>query len=221
MDYQMRPLAATNNPNTITTLVKKPVSTRTMRPAAIIFHTSTLTSNHAKHKYNTTSRHDQPIVQHSPPADCSSTLPMNDHATGDKLKVVAEQLELLVDYTNEGDSSSFRSSSCSSSPQPQANLNKGKCSNRLKTILMIYMKILNIGPLDYHLSDSSKSNRARNFHYPQVQYLRQQILNYIENLDGYCDSINNLHMILKSTAMISLMSAYEKIVTEIAPSSRD
>lgn len=92
--------------------------------------------------------------------------------------------------------------------------------SNIKNIFNIYSKLLNISPIETHLpvilSQKWPPNRANN---PQCDrrllVARQQVLNYIENLNGYCDSINLLRCILKSAAMIGVMVAFDGILEEI------
>lgn len=44
---------------------------------------------------------------------------------------------------------------------------------------------------------------------------RRWVLAYIENLNGYCDSINNLRLLLKATDIVAVIDAYDGIVLEI------
>lgn len=88
---------------------------------------------------------------------------------------------------------------------------------RIKTMLSIYWKLLNISPIELHLI--SKDNHADN--YIDILSSRLQVLHYIENLNGYCDSINRLRLILKSTPMIGVMIAYDKIMINLRNKKAD
>lgn len=85
-------------------------------------------------------------------------------------------------------------------------------TTRIRTILSIYTKLLNLSPIEFHLTPQKVDQSMRNCN---ILDCRLHILHYIENLKGYCDSINTLRVILKSSTMISVMRAYEKICESI------
>lgn len=83
----------------------------------------------------------------------------------------------------------------------------------LKTIFSIYFMMIRLSPLECHFSiPTIKSNETKS---QPLQYSRQQVLSYIESLDGYPGSINTLRLILKSETMIAVMGAYEQIVDQL------
>lgn len=130
-------------------------------------------------------RHDQPC----------NLLAINDKIKGDKLNSIADQLAHLVQDPN-----------ISSPSEPRDN-----CA-RIRTILRIYWKLLNLSPLEFHLSTKEPIFCSNKFN---IVNSRIQVLCYIENLDGYCDAINKLRLILKSPSMISVMMAFNKIIREL------
>lgn len=99
----------------------------------------------------------------------------------------------------------------------------------LRTIFSIYFKLIQLSPLDYSLIPSfrkSSQNKTQRKPYGHNDYYslcdihnpRTQVLNYIENLGGYSDSINTLRLILKSTSMVSVINAYEQIASLVVES---
>lgn len=122
-------------------------------------------------------------------------LAINDKIRENKLKTIGEQITQLVQDPN-----------ISSGPEPI-----NTCA-RIKTILRIYWKLLNLSPLEFHINSSETIYKPNSF---DILNSRQQVLYYIENLDGYCDAINKLRLILKSQNMISAMTAFNKIVIEV------
>lgn len=90
-----------------------------------------------------------------------------------------------------------------------------KNSSRIETILRIYWKLLNMGPLEFHLLSKQSKHCSNTF---DILESRLQVLDYIESLHGYCDSISKLRLILKSMNMFSVMSVYDKIISELKSS---
>lgn len=121
-------------------------------------------------------------------------LAVNDKIRENKLKVIGDQIIHLVQDPN-----------ISGSAQPD------NCA-RIKTILRIYWKLLNLSPLEFHLNSKEAIYSQERFN---ILASRQQVLHYIENLDGYCDAINKLRLILKSQTMVSVMTAFNKIIREV------
>lgn len=76
---------------------------------------------------------------------------------------------------------------------------------RIETILAIYSKLLSLGPLEFHLIPKNGGSDI------DLLELRVKILQFIENLDGYCNSIGLLRFILKSPTMVGAMFAHRNI----------
>lgn len=91
--------------------------------------------------------------------------------------------------------------------------------SRLATIMKIYRKVLKTSPLSYAQIDCLSSGNSRIHPYNQTQLsmleCRQALLDYIQTLNGYCDSINILRLIMKSSSMTSVMHAFDCIIEKI------
>lgn len=91
--------------------------------------------------------------------------------------------------------------------------------SRIATVINIYHKILNLSPLSAQISCSSVSGNFKlcPYNHGQLSMLecRQAVLDYIENLNGYCDSINILRLIMKSITMTGVMQAFDHITEKI------
>lgn len=79
--------------------------------------------------------------------------------------------------------------------------------SRIETVLAIYSKLLSLGPLELHLVPKNGSDAKFD-----LLKLRLQVLHFIENLDGYCNSISMLRLILKSPTMIGAIFAHKSII---------
>lgn len=91
--------------------------------------------------------------------------------------------------------------------------------SKIKMIMRIYQTVLNASPLDCRLiyrknSDSSHSYDKNTLF--NILIASQQVLDYIESLPGYCDLINSLRLILKSTRMVNVMIAYDTLIRGVA-----
>lgn len=91
----------------------------------------------------------------------------------------------------------------------------------LRRALSIYFKLLSISPLEsnYEPLIVRKSSRSIQTNKSSGKFslnnTRLKVLNYIENLEGYSDSINSLRLLLKSSNMIYVIKAYEAIVANL------
>lgn len=121
-------------------------------------------------------------------------LAVNDKIRENKLKVIGDQITHLVQ-----------------DPNISGPLQPDNCA-RIKTILRIYWKLLNLSPLEFYINSKEAIYNQERFN---VLDSRLQVLHYIENLDGYCDAINKLRLILKSQTMVSVMTAFHKIICEV------
>lgn len=143
---------------------------------------------------------------------CCDALLVGNASTSHRLRSVGQQLIHLVQYDTVAQAAA-------SDSQFQARfLSKSSFADRsrLSTIMSIYVKVLNLGPLELLMN-------AKNPIYNSYQFCildsRQQVLEYIENLGGYCDSINLLRLILKSPAMINVMSVYGELIRQVPPTN--
>ena len=133
---------------------------------------------------------------------------INQKTTDYKLRIVANQLANLILMPMPSQAGEKLSATC---PYVQReNLDR----YRIKTILSLYTKLLETSPLVCSLPIVENLfdyvNKQR-----KLDFARQQVLILIESLDGYCDLINHLRQMLKSTPMIAAISAFDKIVREI------
>lgn len=87
--------------------------------------------------------------------------------------------------------------------------------SRIETIFAIYSKLLSLGPLEFHLVPKSGSDTRFD-----LLELRLQVLHFIENLDGYCNSIGMLRFILKSQTMIGVMFVHKSIMEMVLKTRR-
>lgn len=136
---------------------------------------------------------------------CDSLL-SNDQAIKDRLKFIGEQ---LVQFIKLEDYHPIRS-----------NLKNQQQHLKVKTIWNIYLKLLRAGPLDLYWNYKRSNTNSTSSSYfrdgnGELAGARQQVLSLIEGLNGYCDSINKLRLILKCPTTIAVLSAYEDIVEEI------
>lgn len=88
-----------------------------------------------------------------------------------------------------------------------ANLSAKSYESRIETVFAIYSKLLSLGPLEFHLIPKSGGDTRFD-----LLELRVQVLHFIENLDGYCNSIGMLRFILKSQTMIGVMFVHKSIM---------
>lgn len=84
------------------------------------------------------------------------------------------------------------------------------CDNselRFDRLLTIYWKVLgSLGPLEARLNRKNGSNIDSN-----LLELRLRALRFIENLDGYCNSISMLRLILKSPTFTAVMFVHDNV----------
>lgn len=143
--------------------------------------------------------------------DCDS-LHSNDEIIKDRLKFVGDQLVQFI---------KLEPININSTKQSDYNINTNNYDNihhhhlKLKTIWNIYLKLLRAGPLDLYWNYKQDFRNDKNDNRRKLINTRQQVLCFIENLNGYCDSINMLRLILKSSTVIAVLEAYEDIVSEI------
>lgn len=139
--------------------------------------------------------------------DCDY-LHSNDEIIKERLKFVGEQLVQFI---------KLEPINMNSMKQRQTNNydNNHYHHLKLKTIWNIYLKLLRAGPLDLYWNYKQDTCSDKNDMKMKLIVSRQQVLSFIENLNGYCDSINMLRLILKSSTMIAVIEAYEDIVSEI------
>lgn len=160
------------------------------RTPEIVFPKKEDTSCHWKRSF---SRH-QGDEQKEQDQSCNR-LAINDKIKANKLITIGEQITHLVQDPN-----------IQIEPEPI------NTYARIKTILGIYWKLLNLSPLEFHMHSNDTIYNPNEF---DILNSRLQVLYYIENLDGYCDAINKLRLILKSQTMISVMTAFNKITFEV------
>lgn len=89
---------------------------------------------------------------------------------------------------------------------------------RLKAIMRIYQTVLKASPLNCRFSCGKNLDGtflSESSTPTSVILASQQVLQYIESLPGYCDLINSLRLILKSTTMLNVMFAYTTLISMI------
>lgn len=85
--------------------------------------------------------------------------------------------------------------------------NRNSTESRVDKILTIYWKVLDsFRPLGLHLNRQNNGDTGSD-----LLELRLQALYFIENLDGYCNSISMLRVILKSPTFIAVMFVHDSI----------
>lgn len=84
--------------------------------------------------------------------------------------------------------------------------------DKIRHALQLYMTMINIGPLEIGSALTKQIEAKREPHNFGLTNASQQVLRYIENLHGYCDSINSLRQILKSDAMLNVIAAHENVL---------
>lgn len=134
-----------------------------------------------------------------------SFMPIDSKYTEHRLKTIGDQLTQLVRFSS---NSTLPNSVVDQKSSIVQHANENHLNSRVQTVLRIYWKLIKLGPLCFHIQSTPMLNR----NIFNILTSRQQVLCYIENLNGYCDSINLLRLILKSETMINTMIAYEKIV---------
>lgn len=90
--------------------------------------------------------------------------------------------------------------------------------SRMATVMKIYHMILNASPLSAQISCPSGANsKLCPYNHGQLTMLecRRAVLDYIESLNGYCDSINILRQIMRSHSMTGVMQAFDSISEQI------
>lgn len=147
---------------------------------------------------NNSSEDDQSDEQFSP-SGCRS-LVANDDLAQEKLRFVGEQLVQFI-RQDLGD-------------YDQDNSKQPTCTPdiKMKTIWAIYSKVLKIEPINDQWNYKAQLEQPAD---NDILRSRQQVLNFIENLNGYCDSISSLRLILKSHIMFHVLEAYRDIVDNI------
>ena len=90
---------------------------------------------------------------------------------------------------------------------------------KIASMLRLYLRLLNLAPPDNRslellnrLNNSLATNKSTS---SGLLDSRQQVLRYIENLNGYCDSIDLLRCTLKSAKIISVMGAFDDILQRL------
>lgn len=143
---------------------------------------------------------------------CESII-SNDHMTRQRIRFVGEQLIKFMDHQ---DSLNFERALYNEEGGKYVSFPDMNSTVKVKTIWSIYSKLLKIEPIDnqwnYRQLMIPKDDKLYGYNITQS---RQQVLEFIENLNGYCDSINNLRIILKGHPMISVLGAYNDIVDKI------
>lgn len=93
--------------------------------------------------------------------------------------------------------------------------------SRIRGIFQIYSKLLDLKPIEtsiprqLSLRPCQGQQADHTYRHRSLVVARQQVLNYIEKLNGYCDSINLLRCILKSSTMIGVMEAFDGILKAV------
>lgn len=137
---------------------------------------------------------------------------VDDNSIDYRMRYVGDQLAHLVrDIHNIDSNENNNNGQCS----PTGTLANSSEFIKMRRILRLYEKLLKVSPLDFHLKlRGPKSSCRGQAVATDLNSTRQQVLFYIENLHGYCDSINTLRLIMKSPEMIRVIGAYETLAAK-------
>lgn len=150
---------------------------------------------------------------------------LNDNTSDFRLRSVANCLAHLLQEPNnirEGDEKFH--TSCGGPVQQLGMIEQRDSFIRdrfkLKKMMNIHSILLRTSPIEAQANDSSW---IRSFMMKRIKSLdkaRRQVLKLIENLNGYCDSIDLLRCILRTDHIAQVMMAFDEIINKAAAQLR-
>jgi len=85
---------------------------------------------------------------------------------------------------------------------------------KVKNVTRIHSILLRLSPIEAQVNDSNWIRGQMLDRSKSLDGARQQVLRLIENLNGYCDSIDLLRCILRSNHITKVIIAFDEIVTK-------